>query len=158
MFLEKLPDLTLATNERIRLQKNPLKSSKNPEKLTGKLAPQWPRITLEHLQESALRVNTYHQNARKRPGRSPDKPRSLREQALKNQNFIIFSTPHVKIVRSIISSISMLAALTVASPGLITYRCFRKNYQISASQRTNTSDCKKIRWNPQKVPKSCPGN
>ena len=79
--------------------------------------------------------------AREKPGQA-QKPQGASPQKSK---FYHFSAPQVKIVRSIISSISMLAALTVASPGLMTYRCFRKNYQISASQRTNTSDCKKIR-------------
>ena len=68
--------------------------------------------------------------AREKPGQA-QKPQGASPQ---KSNFHHFSTPQVKIVRSIILSISMPVALTAASPGIITSRCCRK---ITKSQPRN---------------------
>ena len=50
-----------------------------PEKLTGKLAQQWPRITLEHMQDSALRVIAFARQRGEMPGRAPGEARRRRQ-------------------------------------------------------------------------------
>ena len=134
---EKFSDWALATNEFIRFRKFSQKSSKCPEKLTGKLAQEWPRITLEHLQESALRVILLRGSAAKCSGKRPEKPgearKSSENQFLKNHKIIIFSTPQQQNVRIQILLISELPAYRNAFLSIITLIYYRKNSQIKCS-------------------------
>ena len=76
----------LASNEHIRFRKFSQKSSKGLEKLTGKLAQQRARITLEHSQRSALRVIAFARSAPKWPWKCPEKPGEARKSS-ENQFF-----------------------------------------------------------------------
>ena len=79
----KLPKATLSTNEYINFQNSPPKVTHLSGNWQLKLAQHCPRITLEHLQESALRVITTHQNAQDMPRSYQESPGSSGQDALK---------------------------------------------------------------------------
>ena len=82
MLVEKLPDLTLSENEFIKFQRIFQILYICPEKLTGKLAQQWPRITLEHMQDNALRVIAFARQRGEMAGRAPEEARRRRQMTL----------------------------------------------------------------------------
>ncbi len=89
----KLSDSTLVRNEFITLQIFSQHSPKGHIFSHFQLAQHWPRITLEPIQEYALRVNITHQNARERPGTSRGSPGTSIQEPSKIQTFIIFRPP-----------------------------------------------------------------
>ena len=111
----KLSDQTLSDNEFITFQKFSQKSPKGHNFSNLQLAQHWPRITLEPIQEYALRVNTTHKNARERPGTSRGSPGTSAQQPLKPHKIIIFITPGGDTIRVHFHWLLMLISITETS-------------------------------------------
>ena len=102
------------------------------------LAQYWPRITLEPIQEYALRVNTTHKNAQERPGTSRGSPGTSAQRPLtshKNHNFI---NPASDTIRLRFPLLLMLISITETSSEHDFWYSSRENYQIKRSATTNS--------------------
>ena len=77
----------------VRSDRKSQKSPKGHNFANFQLAQHWPRITLEPIQEYALRVNTIHDHAREHPGTSRGSPGTSAQQPLKTHKDHHFIDP-----------------------------------------------------------------
>ena len=102
------------------------------------LAQHWPRITLEPIQEYALRVNTTQENARERPGTSRGSPGTSAQQPLKTHENYNFIDPGSDQIRIDFPLLFMLISITETSSEHDFWYSNGKNSQIETSATTNS--------------------